>query len=105
VAIQYLSGARDGVGAYYRSRPLLLSLGLPLEQALASSMMRVGGMSEGEVRSNPPASDGGPWRDLGGTDDPRLWEELARWRSRTGAGDKDCVSSIAVALAEMRRPH
>ena len=37
---KYLSGARDGVGAYYRSRPLLLSLGLPLEQALASSMMR-----------------------------------------------------------------
>src|SRR5450631_2467022 len=44
---RYLRGARDGVGAYYRSRPLLLSLGLPLEQALASSMMRAGGMSEG----------------------------------------------------------
>src|ERR1700704_5503829 len=44
---KYLSGARDGVGAYYRSRPLLLSLGLPLEQALASSMMKAEGMSEG----------------------------------------------------------
>ena len=42
-----LIGARDGVGAYYRSRPLLLSLGLPLEEALASTMMRAGGMSEG----------------------------------------------------------
>src|SRR3982074_507327 len=39
------TGSRDGVGAYYRSRPLLLSLGLQLEDALASTMMRVGGMS------------------------------------------------------------
>jgi len=37
------SRTKDGVGAYYRSRPLLLSLGLPLEQALASTMMRSGG--------------------------------------------------------------
>src|SRR5579862_6692725 len=42
-----LTGAHDGVGAYYRSRPLLLSLGLGLEEALASTMMRAGGMSDG----------------------------------------------------------
>src|SRR5713101_9259722 len=42
-----LTGSRDGVGAYYRSRPLLLCLGLGIEEALASTMMRVGGMSEG----------------------------------------------------------
>ncbi len=35
------------MGAYYRSRPLLLTLGLSIDEALASSMMRVGGMSEG----------------------------------------------------------
>src|SRR3984957_20837195 len=42
-----LTGIRDGVGAYYRSRPLCLTLGLRPEEALASTMMRVGGMSEG----------------------------------------------------------
>src|ERR1700680_5289995 len=42
-----LTGSRDGVGAYYRSRPLLLSLGLGLEDALASTMMRAGGVSDG----------------------------------------------------------
>src|ERR1700719_2695343 len=42
-----LTGLKDGVGAYYRSRPLLLSLGLGLEDALASTMMRAGGMSDG----------------------------------------------------------
>ena len=44
---QSLTKPFDGVGAYYRSRPLLLALGLPLEQALASTMMRAGSMSEG----------------------------------------------------------
>jgi 2-oxoisovalerate dehydrogenase E1 component len=42
-----LIGRRDGVATYYRSRPLLLALGLPLERALASTMMRAGGLSEG----------------------------------------------------------
>jgi 2-oxoisovalerate dehydrogenase E1 component len=56
-----LTGARDGVGAYYRSRPLLLSLGLPLEEALASTMMRAGGMSDGRdigVVFNFPRKEG-----------------------------------------------
>jgi 2-oxoisovalerate dehydrogenase E1 component len=42
-----LTGANDGVSPYYRGRPLLLSLGLTVEQALASTMMRSGGISEG----------------------------------------------------------
>src|SRR6202041_2722804 len=33
-----LTGSQDGVGRYYRSRPLLLGLGLALEEALASTM-------------------------------------------------------------------
>ncbi|MGH8176565.1 MAG: transketolase C-terminal domain-containing protein [Steroidobacter sp.] len=44
---QMLTGAHDGVGVYYRSRPLMLSLGLTLDDALASMMMRTGSVSEG----------------------------------------------------------
>ncbi len=44
---QMLTGARDGVALYYRARPLVLTLGLPLETALASTMMRTGSVSEG----------------------------------------------------------
>jgi 2-oxoisovalerate dehydrogenase E1 component len=37
----------DGASAYYRSRPLLLSLGLTLEDAFASPLGRAGGFSDG----------------------------------------------------------
>ncbi|MEP6780920.1 MAG: transketolase C-terminal domain-containing protein [Gemmatimonadaceae bacterium] len=42
-----INGKHDGVGAYYRSRPTLLALGLPLEDALASPLGRSGGFSDG----------------------------------------------------------
>jgi 2-oxoisovalerate dehydrogenase E1 component len=35
------------VGAYYRSRPLLLALGLPMDDALGSPLGRAGGFSDG----------------------------------------------------------
>jgi len=44
---QQLVGTRDAVSPYYRSRPLALALGLPVEEALASTMMRAEGMSSG----------------------------------------------------------
>jgi 2-oxoisovalerate dehydrogenase E1 component len=56
-----LTGARDGVGAYYRSRPLLVALGLPLDDALASPLGRSGGFSDGRdigVVCNLPRADG-----------------------------------------------
>ena len=56
-----LTGARDGAGAYYRSRPLLLSLGLPLDDALGSPLGRAGGFSDGRdigVVCNLPNRDG-----------------------------------------------
>jgi 2-oxoisovalerate dehydrogenase E1 component len=58
---QMLTGARDGVGVYYRSRPLMLSLGLTVDEVLASTMMRTGGVSEGRdigVVFNLPRSEG-----------------------------------------------
>jgi 2-oxoisovalerate dehydrogenase E1 component len=56
-----LTGARDAVSVYYRSRPLLLALGLPLEDALASTLMRRGSVSEGRdigVVFNLPRREG-----------------------------------------------
>ncbi|HEY7378620.1 MAG TPA: transketolase C-terminal domain-containing protein [Steroidobacteraceae bacterium] len=44
---EHLNGAHDGVGAYYRGRPLLFSLGLTPQEALASTMMRAGSISGG----------------------------------------------------------
>lgn len=42
-----LQHEHDGVSAYYRSRPLLLSLGLTIADALGSPLGRAGGFSDG----------------------------------------------------------
>jgi 2-oxoisovalerate dehydrogenase E1 component len=42
-----IDGRHDAAGAYYRSRPLLLALGLTLEDALGSPLGRAGGFSDG----------------------------------------------------------
>jgi len=57
-----LTDPHDGVSAYYRSRPLLLTLGLSVEDALAGGMGKRGGVSDGRdigVVGNLPGS-GGP---------------------------------------------
>ncbi|MBM4193182.1 MAG: pyruvate dehydrogenase [Gemmatimonadetes bacterium] len=51
----------DAASAYYRSRPLMLSLGLSIEEALASPLGRSGGFSDGRdigVVCNLPNPDG-----------------------------------------------
>ena len=51
----------DAASAYYRSRPLLLSLGLSIEDAFASPLGRAGGFSDGRdigVVCNLPRRDG-----------------------------------------------
>ncbi|MDE3129424.1 MAG: pyruvate dehydrogenase, partial [Gemmatimonadota bacterium] len=56
-----LTGRHDAAGAYYRSRPLLLALGLSAEDALASPLGRSGGFSDGRdigVVCNLPRRDG-----------------------------------------------
>ncbi len=59
---QFLTHPHDAAGAYYRSRPLLLTLGLGLEDAFAGPMGRSGGFSDGRdigVVCNLP-NPGGP---------------------------------------------
>jgi len=100
----FLNGARDGVGAYYRSRPLLLTLGLSVEEALASTMMRAGGMSEGRdigVVFNLPRRHGAcvlpVCGGVGTQYTPAVgWAQALRYRFQT-LGDTDCRESIAVA--------
>jgi 2-oxoisovalerate dehydrogenase E1 component len=56
-----LTGRRDAVASYYRSRPLALALGLSAQEALASTMMQPQGMSAGRdigVVLNMPRRDG-----------------------------------------------
>ena len=99
-----LTGIQDGVGAYYRSRPLLLGLGLPVEEALASTMMRAGGMSDGRdigVVFNMPRK-AGPCvlpvcGGVGAQYTPAVgWAQALRYRS-TQLGEQACRGSIAVA--------
>ncbi|HEV8150195.1 MAG TPA: transketolase C-terminal domain-containing protein [Gemmatimonadales bacterium] len=59
---QHLSHPHDAAGAYYRSRPLLLSLGLTIADAFAGPMGKSGGFSDGRdigVVCNLP-NDPGP---------------------------------------------
>src|ERR1700723_1996127 len=99
-----LTGVRDGVGPYYRSRPLLLSLGLRPEEALASTMMRVGGMSEGRdigVVFNLPRKSGAcvlpVCGGVGTQYTPAVgWAQALRYRAEV-LGDEQYANSIAVA--------
>lgn len=53
-----LTDAHDAVGVYYRSRPLMLALGVSLEEAAAGPLMRAGSFSSGRdigVVFNKPA--------------------------------------------------
>jgi 2-oxoisovalerate dehydrogenase E1 component len=56
-----MTGKHDAVGPYYRSRPLMLSLGLELEDAAAGPMARAGSFSDGRdlgVMFNMPGRGG-----------------------------------------------
>jgi 2-oxoisovalerate dehydrogenase E1 component len=99
-----LTGRRDAVSPYYRSRPLALTLGLPAEEALASTMMRAEGMSGGRDvgvvinrpnRSGPcllPACGG-----VGTQYTPATgWAQALVYRARI-LKDADVAGSIAVA--------
>ena len=101
----FLTHAHDGVGAYYRSRPLLLTLGLPLDDALASPMGKSGGFSDGRdigVVCNMP-NRGGPTvlpmsGDVGSQYTPTAgWAQAIAYR-RDVLGDGAWEGAIAVVL-------
>lgn len=58
---QLLTHPHDGASAYYRSRPLMLALGLSVDDALSAPMRKSGGYSDGRdigVVCNMPAEKG-----------------------------------------------
>jgi 2-oxoisovalerate dehydrogenase E1 component len=101
---QFLTGQHDAVTVYYRSRPLVLTLGLPVEEALASTMVRAGGVSEGRdigVIFNMPRQNGAAVLPaaggVGAQYTPALgWAQALVYRART-LREESCATSIAVA--------
>ncbi len=100
-----LTNARDAACGYYRSRPLLLSLGLSSEDALASALARSAGYSDGRdigavcnLPSRGAATILPMAGDVGAQFTPTVgWARAIDHRSRV-MGDVRYQQSIAVAL-------
>lgn len=100
-----LTGTHDAAGAYYRSRPLLLSLGLGIEDALASPLGRAGGFSDGRdigVVCNLPRRDGPIVLPMSG-DVGSQYTPAAGWAQaityyRDTLGDASYAGCMSVAL-------
>jgi 2-oxoisovalerate dehydrogenase E1 component len=101
----FIHGTHDAAGAYYRSRPLLLSLGLRIEDALASPLGRAGGFSDGRdigVVCNMPSTTGPIVLPMSG-DVGSQYTPSAGWAQsilyhRDTLNDASYEGSIAVAL-------
>ena len=100
-----LTDSHDGVSGYYRSRPLMLALGVSLEEAAAGPLARSGGFSGGRdigVVFNLPGR-GGPTvlpacGGVGTQYTPAAgWAQAIRYR-REALGDESYARSIAVVL-------
>ena len=95
----------DAASAYYRSRPLLISLGLSIEDALASPLGRAGGFSDGRdigVVCNLPNRDGPIVLPMSG-DVGSQYTPCAGWAQaityhRDVLGDDSWKGSIGVVL-------
>ena len=100
-----LDHPHDAAGAYYRSRPLLLTLGLSIEDALASPLGRSGGFSDGRdigVVCNLPKRRGAIVLPMSG-DVGSQYTPIAGWAQsvqyhRDVLGDASRAGSIGVAL-------
>jgi 2-oxoisovalerate dehydrogenase E1 component len=100
-----LTGRRDAVGAYYRSRPLMLTVGTSIEDALAGPLGRSGGFSDGRdigVVFNLPRRDGVVVLPMSG-DVGSQYTPTAGWAQaityhRDVLDDASYLGSIGVAL-------
>ncbi len=100
-----LDHPQDAAGAYYRSRPLLLSLGLSAEDALASPLGRSGGFSDGRdigVVCNLPSRAGPKVLPMAG-DVGGQYTPVAGWAQsilyhRDELGDASWAGALGVAL-------
>ena len=100
-----IDGRHDAAGAYYRSRPLLISLGLTIEDGFASPLGRSGGFSDGRdigVVCNLPNRNGPIVLPMSG-DVGSQYTPTAGWAQsivfhRDTLGDRSYDHAIAVAL-------
>ncbi len=100
-----LTRPHDAANGYYRSRPLLLTLGLSVEDALASGMAKSGGVSDGRdigVVFNLPRAGGPVVLPMAGGVGTQ-YTTTAGWARailyyRDSLGDASYRDSIAVAL-------
>ena len=100
-----IDGQHDAAGAYYRSRPFLLALGLTLEDALGSPLGRAGGFSDGRdigVVCNFPNRDGPMVLPMCG-DVGSQYTPAAGWAQtityyRDTLGDASYAGCVSVAL-------
>ena len=100
-----ITNSNDAICGYYRSRPILLTLGVDLADALGSSMAREGGYSDGRdigAVFNFP-NPGGPCAlpmcgGVGAQYTPTAgWAQALTYRDVV-LGEKGCANAIAVAL-------
>ncbi|WP_373060806.1 transketolase C-terminal domain-containing protein [Gemmatimonas sp.] len=100
-----IDGAHDGAGAYYRSRPFLLSVGLSIPDAFGSPLGRAGGFSDGRdigVVCNLPNRTGCTVLPMSG-DVGSQYTPAAGWAQsityhRDSLGDASYADCISVAL-------
>lgn len=100
-----LDHQHDAANGYYRSRPLMLSIGLDPEEALACPMMRAGGFSDGRdigVVFNYPNKNGTSVLPMcggvGAQYTPTVgWAQAVDYRSRV-LGEDEWNGALGVAL-------
>ena len=100
-----LTRSQDAICGYYRSRPILLALGVDPADALASSMARSGGYSDGRdigaVFNYPNPSGASALPMCGGVGAQYTptagWAQALVYRAQV-LKEQDCKDAIAVAL-------